>query len=451
MKALWLGLLLALPGVTETPVAPRIHPVPPPVELRLPDAPEASPGALTAEGAARLALERQPELRVALAAAEAAAGQTAQARSGLFPWLSLSSSYNNQTPLTGDSRFSGGGNPAAGGGGSQAQAQLRQLIWDFNRTDSVVGEAYHEQLAVEADYQRARADLVLDAKSAFFDWVAFTEEAQVVHANLENQRHNLALAQARWESGLGLPADLVQAQTAVAAATVNLNRARAAELSARVRLARVLGLDPRTPLVADLTPSQPPPNGDLNALIEEALPRRPEMQVVLARVESAEYGLKAAEKNNLPALVATAGPVARGPSFPPENAFLQAGVSLQWPFFDGGLTGGLVDQASADLESARARLETVRNLLIAEILQASLELSAAEGSLGAAEAGTENAREAVRIAEGRYKAGLGNFQEVLDNQAALLTASTNLVQARRLAQVARARFERALGMSPGLK
>lgn len=439
--------LLALTRLAwaQTPVAPQLHPVPAPVQLNLPGSPDTSPGSLTADGAARLALERQPELRQFLAAAQAAGGQTAQARAGLFPNVNVTSTYNDQIALTGGT-IAGSGNPAAGGGGSQAQLQLRQLLWDFNRTDAVVGKARYNQVAAEADYLRARADLVLDVKTAFFTWVALRDQSEVVEANLVNQRHNLELARARWESGLGLPADLVRAQTAVAAGTVDLNRARAAALTAQTQLARKLGLDPRTPLGADLTPTPGVPLGDLNAQIEQALPRRPEMHVAQARVESADYGVTAAERNDWPALYGTAGTVARGSGFPPENAFVQLGLNLQWPLFDGGYTGGLVDQARAELDSAQAALEALRNQLVQEILQASLELQTAQASLEAAESETANATEAVRIAEGRYKAGIGSFQDILDTQAALLTAQTHLVEARRVARVAQASFERALGL-----
>lgn len=439
-------LVVLLAGLASAqPVSPQITPVPDPVELTLPSSPQAPPGTLTADAAARLALEQQPELRQFLAAAEAAGGLTAQARSGLFPSINASATYSDQYPLTGGS-IAGTGNPAAGGGGSQAQVQLRQLLWDFNRTDAVVGRARYNQLAAEGDYIRARADAVLDVKTAFFAWVALLDQADVEEANLANQRHNLALAKARWESGLGLPSDMVRAQTAVAAATVNLNRARAAALTGQVQLARKLGLDPRTPLSADLTPTPGVELGELNAQIEEALPRRPEMRVALARVQAADYALTAAERNDWPSLYGTAGPVARASGFPPENVFMQIGLQLQWPLFDGGLTGGLVDQFQAELDSAKAAVDALRLQLVGEILQASVELQTAQASLRTAESEVANATEAVRIAEGRYKAGIGQFQEVLDTQAALLTAQTHLVEARRVARVAQAAFERSLGL-----
>lgn len=439
--------LLALGSVAraEGPVAPQIHPVPDPIQLRLPDSPQPSPGTLTADAAARLALAQQPELRQFLDVALAAGGQTAQARAGLFPNINASSTYSRLYPLTGGT-IEGTGNPAAGGGGSQAQVQLRQLLWDFNRTDSVVGRARYNQLAAEADYIRARADVVLDVKTAFYNWVALRDQAEVEEANLINQRHNLELARARWESGLGLPADMVQAQTAVAAGTVSLNRARAAALTAQVQLARKLGMDPRTPLEADLTATAVAAVGDLNRQIEEALPRRPELVVAEARVQAAEYALTAAERNDWPSLYGTAGPVARGSDFPPDNVFMQVGVQFAWPLFDGGYTGGLVDQARAELDSAHAAEEALRIQLVGEILQAAVELQTAQASLAAAESETANATEAVRIAEGRYKAGIGQFQDVLDTQAALLAAQTHLVEARRVARVAQAAFERALGL-----
>jgi len=58
-----------------------------------------------------------------------------------------------------------------------------------------------------------------------------------------------------------------------------------------------------------------------------------------------------------------------------------------------------------------------------------------------------NAREGVRLSEGRYKVGLGIFLEVLDAQAALVNAQTNKVNAEQAVDLSRAALLRSLGKS----
>lgn len=443
MKRLLVLLLLAsAPAHAQStpPVPLRLEPVPPPSQVRLPDAPGLE-GFLTVEEAVRLALERQPDLRIPAAEVKAARGRTTQARSGLLPQIDLNTSYTGQDPLSGTSD-----ERVRLFGGTQASLILNQLLWDFHRTSSRVGANRSREAAREADLAAARANVERDVRQAFHGFVAATDLAEVARMNLENQRRNVALATARWESGLGLPADVVRAQTAVATSTVSLNAASAQAANARVRLARQMGLDPRTPLQPAPVPMPEGAQGDLNAVIEQALQRRPEMQAAGREVEAARYALRAAHAANAPALSANAGLTSRGQNYPPESWFVQYGLSLTWPVFDAGLTAGLVEEAEGLLEAAEADLEVQRMDVVEEVVQAHVQLQTALDSLVAAAAGEANARESVRIAEGRYAAGLGSFLEVLDAQAALLNASNQHVQARLAAHTARAAFDRAAGL-----
>ena len=58
-----------------------------------------------------------------------------------------------------------------------------------------------------------------------------------------------------------------------------------------------------------------------------------------------------------------------------------------------------------------------------------------------------NALEALRLVEGRYKAGLGAFLDVLDAQTAFIKADSNRVNARTSVDQARAALSHAIGAS----
>jgi outer membrane protein len=285
----------------------------------------------------------------------------------------------------------------------------------------------------------------MGVRQAFHGLVAARDLAEVALANLQNQKGNLALARARWESGLGLPADVVRASSAVATATVNLNAARARQINAAVALNRLLGVDPRTALEPVTGPLPSAGEGDLEVLIQEALEKRPEMVSAQRQIEAADHALRAARVNAAPSLAARAGLAARGQDYPPDSWYSLYGLEMEWPLVDSGATSGLVQEARALKDQAVARREVLRQDIASQIAQARVVLQVALDSLAAAEAAETDAREAVRIAEGRYGAGLGSFLEVLDAQSALLTASTQLVSARLAAWEARASFDRDLG------
>ncbi len=421
------------PAARTPPLPVRVAPAPVPSRVRLPALGE--PRFLSAEEAVRLALEHQPDLLIPEAEVLGARGRTTQDRAGLLPTLDLRSSHERSGSLSG------------AGNSSEAQVSLgvRQLLWDFRRTSAQVAGSQAREEAARASLAAARADTAMAVRQAFHGLVAARELAQVARANLENRQGNLALARARWESGLGLPADVVRASSAVATATLNQNAALAREISAGVALARLLGLDPRTALepVCDRAPAGV--EGDLQGLVQEASQKRPEVLWAQRQVEAAEHDLRAARVNAAPSLSARAGLSARSRDYPPESWQALYALEMEWPLVDSGATAGRVQQARASLDEALARREVVRQDIASEIARSMVALQVALDSLGAAGAAESDAREAARIAEGRYGAGLGSFLEVLDAQSALLTASNQSVSAHLAAWEARAAFDRAVG------
>ena len=120
-------------------------------------------------------------------------------------------------------------------------------------------------------------------------------------------------------------------------------------------------------------------------------------------------------------------------------------MAVQWNPFDSGLTAGRIKEAQANLQVARAAMASVRLAVMSDVSQAYLNLKAAEQGVVAAEAQVKNAQEALRLAEGRYRAGIGVFLDVLDAQTALDTAQTNRVNAASSLDQARAALSYAVG------
>lgn len=451
---------------------PRVQQVviPPPVRLPGPTEPngDVPDRPLTAEEAARIALFNQPNVGVARAGVSAARGRTMQARAGLLPGLSLSGNYT-RTDVTSNlptnalsgtqigsstgagsaasSAAAAGGTAAVTTPGYQVAASLRQLLFDFNHTRDLVRQLLELERVALANLTRVQADLVLQVKQSFFTLLQNERLVRVNETNVRNQQEHLALAEARFRAGLGLPADVVRAQTAVAEAVFNLTQARNNASIARVNLALQLGIDPRTP-VSPADSSEPPVTvQDPQELFVVALQRRPEVAQAEAQVRSNQWAVRAAYSTDAPALSGTLGWTGRGTGFPPtDTEIFTAGVVLQWSFFDGGLTAGKVREARANVESAQAQLQSARLGVLSDVSQAWLNLRTAEQGLVTAASGVASGEESLRLATGRYKAGLGTFIDVLDAENALLTAQTNEVNARTAVDTARAALARAMGL-----
>ena len=337
-----------------------------------------------------------------------------------------------------------GASSVASGDGLVGQATLRQLIFDFNHTLDLVRQSQALERAAAQGLTRVQFDLVLQVKQAYYQLAQNAQLVEVNEANLANRQSQLELATARLNSGLGQPQDVVTAQTAKAEAVQALNVARNLEGIARQNLALYIGIDPRTPLQTSDAGEPPFASDDVNALVTTALARRPEILQAQEQIRSARYGVNSARSTNAPVVSGDLNLTTRGTDFPTEDNTFSVGASVQFTPFDGGLTRGLVKQARATLDSYQAQLALAQLNVATDVTQAYLNLRTAEQRIGAALSEVNNAEEGVRIATGRYRAGLGQFLDIINAQAFLLSARTNLVTTQALVEQNRAALNRAI-------
>lgn len=429
-----------LPKIQETLIPSPVELTgPPSVPADLPNRP------LTAEEAALIALHHQPSIAAAHGALVAAQGRARQVRSGELPTIGVSSGYSNVNNVSLAPGSSGGGTPGSSATGIQVGANLRQLIFDFNHTRDLVAQAAAQERSANAGLTKAESDLVFQVKLAFYTYAQDVRLVAVNEANYKNQQSHRALAQARLKAGVGLPSDVVRAETAVADAVFSLNLAQNNASVARVGLAQLMGVDPRTPVAVSESGERQMVSGDLNAMVDQALRDRPEMIQAIELVNASKYAVGAAKTGNSPTLSATAGWSENGKGTPLQNESLSAGITLSWSIFDSGFTSGAVKSAKGNLETSEATLASTRLVVISDVSQAYLNLKTAEQRLVTAQAEVANAEEGVRLSEGRYRTGLGTFLDVVDAQTALVTANTNRVNAQSSVDQARASLAHATG------
>ncbi len=453
MRVAFIALIasLAMGAKAQTPpIQPKVQetPLPPPVELEAPPtiSPDVPNRPLTASEAAAIALRHQPNVTVARADVYAAQGRKRQAQAGLLPTVNTGAAYANTAiiPTTGPSAapISGVTSP-----GYQVTANVEQLIYDFNHTRDLVRQASAEVSSATSNLTRVQSDTVLQVKQAFYTYGQDQRLVSVNEANVGNQQSHLALASAQLQAGMGLPSDVVRAETAVADAIFSLNVARNNASLARVNLALLMGVDPRTPINAADTGEPPIKEDSANSLVNLALKQRPEIQQANADLQAAIAGVSAAKNSDYPSLGAGAGWLQTGSNFPLENNSLTYGVAVHWTPFNSGLTKGLIQEAQANLLSVQAQMQTAQLQVTSDVSQAYLNLITAQQRVTTADSEVANAQEALNLTEGRYKSGLGTFLDVLDAQQALVTAKSNLVNAQSAVDQALAATQHAIGAS----
>ena len=399
-------------------------------------------GTLSADQAVKIALANQPTLESVRQAVIEAEGRTKQVRSKLLPQLGVGGSYNS-------SRFMGNEpdrlqlNVPNGYG---ASATLTQLVFDANHSSDLVRQAKALKSVAVHDLDRAKSDLALQALNAYYLVGEAHHLVSVNESNVKNRDSQLDLARSRFTSGLGGADDVLTAQTAKGDAVIALVQARTTEDSAKVSLLQTLGLDPQTPVTVGEDGAPALRIDKFDDFIAQALERRPEILRAKANVDAARFGAKAAKTTSTPTISSNISWSSNDPGFPNGGPGYGIGFMLSVPLYDGNLQAGVVQQAQAALKSAQSDLVTTQLQVRTDVSQAYLAVRGAEQQEQAALTNVANARESLRIATGRYKSGLGLFLDIINAQAALLSAETNAATATAEVFLQRATLQRAGGL-----
>lgn len=446
---------------------------------------------LSAEEAVRIALRLQPSILNARAGLFGQQGRTRQARSALLPQVTVAASYNRVTTLhgahfagaqaaggngtsstgtTGTTTGGAGSTGSAGAGnstsstttststtstspapsigvvpGADVEGSLRQLIFDFDHTRNMVRQSKSLERAADQNVVRARSDTAFNVKQAFYQHVSDLQLVQVNDLEVTNRQAQLDLAQSRYNVGLGQPVDVYSAQTAKAEAILNLAVARDNAEQSRIALALAMGIDPRTPIVPASSQEAVVVGDDVNALVALSLRQRPEAIQAGETLRSSRYGVAAARTTNAPIISGEVNVISQGDQFVPQNDYLTVGISLSWYPVDGGLARGRVDEARANVLAAQSQQTAIELSIKADVSSAYVNMRSAEGRVAAAQADVANAEQNVDSAVIRYRTGIGQFVDIINAQAFLLTARTNLVTTQGLIPQYRAALARAIG------
>ena len=433
------------------PIQPKLAPVetPPVVTLPIPPGTLVVQTPITAEDAGRVALQHQPQIALAQAAILQAHGNYLEAAQDLIPNINLGATYTHEIT---SSDFGGKGSTVVQNGVPQepntflANASLTQLLFDFGRTIDAARALQAQQKAADYGLTVAQSNSVYQVKQDYYSYVQAQGQVTVAEENLKDRQDNLALAKARLNSGLGVPGDVVTAQTNLASAMLTLVSSRNSVEVAEVKLALDMGIDPRTPITTKESAERPVPSQDVNAMVDIALKQRPEVLQDLALLKSAGYEVAVARKALLPSISLSAST-----DWPIWNQGIpQTGtVAIQLTWNPLNILGarGQNDVAQAGVMTAKANLQTASQTVVSDVSQAFLNVKYAEQSVATSESEVANAQEGLRLAEGQYKAGVAVYVTVEDAEANLAQARSDLVNAQAAEQLGLSQMEHALGQS----
>lgn len=410
---------------------------------------------LTLEEALRTAEAGQPQLRQARANVTAAEARTDQARMALLPQLITDASYQRTTanfvarpgllprsfmdmlpaPTLDTFNFWSFG------------ATLSQQVLGYGVTVNRLRAAQASAAAQQAAGQTTRMQVHYSVRTAYFTARAQRSLIGVARETLANQERRLRQIEGFVRVGTRPEIDLAQARTDRANAQVQLINAENGYQVAKLQLNQIMGVDRAADydVQDESLPPQPGEDAEADALVGEALRARPEFESLAQQLRAQQLSVSAARGAYAPTLALSTGLTAAGTDLSSLAWNWNITAALSWSTLSALTTQAVVREAGANLTGLSAQRDAVRLQIRVDVAQAQLQVRAAKAAVAANAEAVKAARERLRLAEGRYQAGLGNIIELSDAQVAVTSAAAQQVQAEYNVATARALLLRATG------
>jgi TolC family type I secretion outer membrane protein len=418
---------------------------------------EEAKGQLTLEEAMQVALKANPAVRESKERMQAAKEQIGVSRAGYFPQVRFTGDYFYGNAFsrtrTGDvSLTSPGGVSIPTSVDRQAsdffiyRFSANQLLYDFGGTSGQVAQSRAGYKQAGEGYANTRQQVVLDTRSRYFEYLASLRAIKVAKENVRQNQELLKQAQGFYDVGLRAKIDVTKAEANLANAEAEMIRARNLADVSRVALMTVLGLKtwPYKDVQDILEVS--PKEISLEDLKQRALSQRPEIRQNLYQQEADKAGIRVARSGYFPTFSSTAAYGWQGDEHPLNDDWW-VGAGLSFPLFEGLRTYHSVRQARAQLRSSEASGDSLALAVIREVEQSYLDVKSAWEVIRARNKAKESAAENLRLAWGRYRAGVGDIIEVTDAQVQFAQADLDLVQALFNYRIFEAQLDKAVGKS----
>jgi outer membrane protein len=329
---------------------------------------------------------------------------------------------------------------------------LQQPLFTGFRLQSSSDMADYNAQATAQDYEKDKADLVYNIRSAYWNLYKAGEFKKVIDNNVQQIRAHLNDVQNFYEQGIVTNNEVLKVQ-------VQLSNAQVLQIDAgnNVRLAtlgldNVLGLPLETDIQLATLPEQKEsaPAG-VDTLLRKAMDQRPELKSMAYRVKVGESAVTMARSGWFPQIYLSGNYYYARPNqriIPAVDKFIDTwdvSLSASLDIWNWGSTVRQTQQAQAQLAQAQDGLGQMQDGITLEVTQTFLNFTQSGERIGVAEKGVQQAEENYRITDEKFKSGLALNSDLLDAEAALLTAQWNHIQALVDRELAGARLLKAIG------
>lgn len=420
---------------------------------------ESSP--LTIQQAVKIALEKNPARKVALADNRAASAQITMARSYLLPQVSFSETAmrgNDPVYVFGSrlrqQRFTAADfalntlNRPLPIGNFATRLEGKWNLFNSFATWHGLSQARFMDEAAAHQLDRAEQEIVFRVIASYNEALLSAKQMEVAEQSAKTAQAIVDRSQSRFESGLVVESDLLTAKVRLASRQEDLIRARNAHDLALAQLNAALGM----PMESTFDLTQPLterrlPNPVLQDLDAQALARRPDLKRIAAEQAAQKQGVAMAKAAFGPQVNAFAGWESDNPTLLAGGGGNNwvGGIELKLDLFNGGSRRAELQRQKALEEKVTAMKQLAADAVRLEVRRAYYDVDSARQQIEVARASIAQAQDSLRINQDRYESGLITITDLLGAEDAARRSQNDYWEAVSRFQTSYANLELASG------
>ncbi len=440
-KFRWLGTLVICIGLSL--LSQRTS-----AQQQMPTQP--APPVLTLEESIQLALDRNLEVQLAKEEVKFALERKNEARTNFLP--KFSATYTYRRPSENTVTFGGVTFESEDTNQFRLTGSVDQPIFTGLEVLSTYQLSKMGLDVAKIQLQRARLDLILAVKQAYFEILRAEKIRQVEEQSVLQLKEGVRVAKNFVQVGMRPKVDVLDAETRLGESELALIVAINDIGVAKARFNTVLRQPIDTPLaVVDILSTQSYKRS-YESTQQIALQHRPELLEANKNVDIAEKEVTLVQSDYYPDLNLSANYFRRGDDPTVNGSDLTDRESwdivaaAEWTFFEWGKTRYATNQQRTRLRQSKNTREQIKDGILLEVKTAFLAVQAAEKGIRVAAKSVESAEENFRISQERYREQVATATETLDAQTRLTRARTNYTNALVVFNLARAALVRAMGL-----
>ncbi|MFA4918759.1 MAG: TolC family protein [Thermodesulfovibrionales bacterium] len=297
-----------------------------------------------------------------------------------------------------------------------------------------------------------KEDYLLNVSSAYFDVLKAAKAVEIVKANLERLSKHRDASNARLKAGEATKTVVLRAEAELSGARSDMLKSGNGLRLAKAVLARIAGINGeysiREPMDNSRYTTGIEDNQSFESFKETALNERAEIKSNSIKKKIAEDQVKYAKGSFMPTL-SVAGVYLKmdeDPSSSFSNTKSVYGtLSLNFPFFEGGLRRAEVREALSKKRQAEFAFEDLKKTINIDVENACLDVKTQAGILKSLEDQLTFAKDNYNAVSKQFEYGLANSIDVMDANTLLVTSERQLSEAKYNHQLAILKLKRATG------